>query len=229
MWRVIVVILVAIGGLWVGKTYFPKEKPFAQVHPEKEFPVVEHKSFVIVVYAHNQALWCERALRSIFEQDYDHYRVVLIDDGSTDGTAEVAKQFIIDNNQSEKVVLLRNQTKLGRIASLSPVVEACLDREIVVPLDAKDWLSSPMTLNQLNGAYQNPDVWVAFGQAIDYPSYKIGEAMQISYYATLFKEIEQVDDYLPLLVEKAGGRVRKLGEPIGFFNTALFRKRNDLF
>ena len=98
MWRVILVFFLAIGGFWMGKGREAPPKKWA-VHPEKDFSVSEHKSFAIVIYAHNQALWCERTLRSVFEQDYDHYRILVIDDGSLDGTKEKAQQFIADNNR----------------------------------------------------------------------------------------------------------------------------------
>lgn len=227
----ILIFLVALGGFWMGKAPLKNSAALTQIHPEKEFPVAEHKSFVVVVYAYNQSLWCERALRSIFEQDYDHYRVILIDDGSTDGTSEKANQFIIDNNQGEKVILIRNETRLGQVACLYRAIDSCLDREIVIPLAAKDWLSSPVALNRLNIAYQNPDVWITLGQAIDYPSYEIREEAQTSYYAALFKQIRlqdlfkkgrfatSPDAYLTPLVEMAGGRVRKMQELISFFNT----------
>jgi glycosyltransferase involved in cell wall biosynthesis len=205
MWRVILIFLAAFGGFWFGKA--PVKNTLALT---EKFPIVEHKSFVVVIYAYNQALWCERALRSIFEQDYDHYRVILIDDSSTDGTQEKANQFIVDNNQDEKVILMRNETKMGQVGSLKRAIDTCLDREIIIPLDAKDWFSSPAAFNQLNAAYQNPDVWAAFGQAIDYPSYEIRDGVQISYYATLFKQAGTP--------EMSDSRARKIQEPIAFSN-----------
>ncbi len=231
MWRVILTLFVALTGFWFGRV--PEKQKALNIYPEKEFPMAEHKSFVIVMYAYNQALWCERALRSVFEQEYDHYRVVLIDDGSTDGTSEKASQFIADNNQSKKATLIRNEAKIGKIACLYRAVDSCLDREIVIPLDAKDWMSSPSSLSCLNIAYQNPDVWLTFSPTIDYPSYEIGEADQPSFYALLFKKISLEDFfkkghfamnpevYLAQLVDLSEGKTRKLQEPIAFFNRAI--------
>ncbi|HSX11378.1 MAG TPA: glycosyltransferase family A protein [Chlamydiales bacterium] len=230
MWRLILVFVLALGGFWMGRGREAPKKTVA-VHPEKEFPVTEHKSFAVVVYAHNQALWCERALRSIFEQEYDHYRILLVDDGSIDGTSEKVKQFIADNNQKERFTLIRSETCLGRVASLYRAIDSCLDREIVIPLDAKDWLAHPMALSKINGAYQNPDVWLALGQGIDYPSYEIRDQVQTSFYAALFKQIRLQDlfkkghfttvaqAYLTPLSDMSGGRVRKLQEPVVFSNT----------
>ncbi len=232
MWRVILMFLVAAAGFWFGNAP-KKEKNIAlNVHPEKEYALTEHKSFVVVVYAYNQALWIKKALSSVFEQDYDHYRVILIDDASTDGTAEEANQFVVDNNQDGKVLLFRNETKLGPVASLYRVIDGCLDREIIIPLNAKDWLSSPISFQRIDRAYQNPDVWMTSAQMLDYPSYEVASFSQISYYAGLFKQIRlddlfrkgrfetAADAYLVPLQEMAGGRIRKMGEPVAFFNRA---------
>ncbi len=67
MWRVILLFLAALGGLWFGKAPVVKKGAVLKnIHPEKNYPVAEHKSFVVVIYASNQAFWCERTLRSVF-------------------------------------------------------------------------------------------------------------------------------------------------------------------
>ncbi len=234
MWRVIFVFLAALGGLWFGKGGELKNKPalLKNIHPEKNVPLSEHKSFVVVIYAQNQAAWCERALRSVFEQDYEHYRLILVDDGSSDGTSEKARHFIVENNQEEKALLIRNETKMGRIASLYRALDTCLDREIILPLDGKDWLASPLVLKQLNSVYQNPDVWVAFGKGIEYPTYEKMEAAEPSFYSALFKQIqlqdlfvngefiESLDGYLQPLLSLSGGRIRRMEEPLLFLNAS---------
>lgn len=182
MWRLIVFLLMIGLGYWVGR---PKSSEEAAL-----FPIVEHKSFVFVVYAYNGSAWCEKTLRSIFEQDYDHYRVVWIDDGSVDNTYLKAKQYILDNALEEKVILIRNEEPQGRNTCLARAVDGCLDREIVVPLDTHVWLSSPKVLEELNAAYQNPDVWAVQGQILEYPSYQIKGSPYLSYYVFSFKKKE---------------------------------------
>lgn len=223
-----------LGGFWMGKHPAPHKKhpTLSHLHPEKDLPISEHKSFVVLIYAHNQADWCQRALRSVFEQQYDHYRVIVIDDASIDQTEEKAKEFIVDNHQDEKVILIRNETPLGELASLYRVIDSLLDREIALPLNAKDWLSSPLVLSRLNRVYQNPDVWLTFATAIEYPSYTFRQKEQISFYAALFKELRLTDlltqgrfasnreAYLSPLIDLSGGRLRTLNEPLSFLNLA---------
>jgi glycosyltransferase involved in cell wall biosynthesis len=47
----------------------------------------------VIIPAYNAEAFLARALRSVVEQTFDDYEVVLVDDGSTDGTAEIAQSF----------------------------------------------------------------------------------------------------------------------------------------
>jgi glycosyltransferase involved in cell wall biosynthesis len=195
-----------------------KELPFNPlikgIAAQRDVPVTEHKSFAVVLYAHNAAAWCERALRSVFEQDYDHYRVLFVDDGSIDGTLERAQRFIVENKQDHRVIAIRNDACLGPVGSLYRAADNCLDREILLPLDAQNWLSHDHVLSRLNQVFQNPDTWISFGQSIQYPSYQIVDAPSfnsamiekqgfrgmkdlecpaIAFYAALFKAIHLPD------------------------------------
>lgn len=207
---------------------------------QSEFPVSEHKSFAIILYAYNQAEWCERSLLSIMSQDYDHFRVFFIDDASSDETARRAKAFILENNQQHRVVFVQNESHLGESVSLYQAAGQLLDKEIVLPLKAKDWLAHPNALNSLNRVYQNPDVWMACSSAILYPTYEIKSASQldsaVSFYAALFKQISLADlmkeegaqAYLNPLTELAGDRICKVSGLSFFENIAHPSKRFSL-
>jgi glycosyltransferase involved in cell wall biosynthesis len=156
------------------------------IDPDRECPGIEKKSFTIVIVAHNASNWCEQALRSVFEQDYERYRVVFVDDASVDGTLEKAQQFIVNNKQDYRVIAIRNDSPLGPIGSLYRAAEHCQESEILIPLDARDWFVHDGVLSRLNKIFQNSDVWVSFGQSIDYPSYEILSPPNFN-----FKEIER--------------------------------------
>ncbi|MBF8262945.1 MAG: hypothetical protein HW387_610 [Parachlamydiales bacterium] len=148
--------------------------PFIKgVSPDTDQVVSEQKPFTIVLYAHNASDWCERALRSVFEQDYERYRIVFVDDGSVDGTLEKAQQFVVQNHQDQRVIAVRNETALGPVGSLYRAAEHCQDMEIIIPLDARNWLAHDGVLSRLNQVFQNPDTWISMAQSIEYPSYGI--------------------------------------------------------
>ncbi len=209
-------------GFWMGRPSPPKV--LANIDPEKEFSLAERKSFVFIVYAYNQAAWCERSLRSIFEQEYDYYRVIFVDDGSTDATYQKAKAFILENQQQQKVLLIRNEKKEGFVACLHRAVDQLLDKEIAIPFDAKNWLAYNGALTRINAVYQNPDVWMTFTDAVAYPSYETQSNGLYTFYASLFKElslddrVEKESAYLKNLSDRSEGRTRNLSEPLLFRN-----------
>lgn len=176
MWRLILALFVIGAGYWMGQP--PKKKEIA------EFPLVEHKSFVIILYAQNDALWIKRSLRSIFEQDYDHYRVVVIDDGSVDDTFLLAKEYTVENAQESKVILIQNDKPQGKEAATQRVIKQALAKEIILPLDKMSWLASPQVLDRLNRSFQNPEVHRLQAEALHYPSYEIQEGACTAYYAS---------------------------------------------
>jgi glycosyltransferase involved in cell wall biosynthesis len=47
----------------------------------------------VIVAAYNGEKFLRGALESVFRQDYQPFEVVFVDDGSTDGTAEIARSF----------------------------------------------------------------------------------------------------------------------------------------
>ena len=238
-------VLAALMGFGMGSGFFIKGKGaqvIAGIHPEKEVPLTQFKSFAVFVYAQNDADWCERSLRSIFSQDYEDFRLLFVDDGSSDATLERVRNFIIANAQQDRVLVMHNETPLGFTASLERAVSHCLDREVVVPLCAKNWMVSPNVLSHWNLAFQNSDVWVAFGRSIAYPSYEFREPPAFNlkevekkgwgpissrlfsshcFYSALFKKIAVQNlqgDYLSKVLEIAAGRVKNIGEPIHFVN-----------
>ncbi|MES2272955.1 MAG: glycosyltransferase family A protein [Chlamydiota bacterium] len=230
----------AVLGFWLGKEDCNKTIPTACAQEDTQLN--ESQSFVIFVHAFNQELWCERSLRSIFEQEYENYRVIIIDDASSDETYETMRRFLLENHQEYRAILIRNETKIGPIASLYRAIDSCLDREIIVPLEGKDWLVHPMVLSDLSKNYQNPNIWLSFGQAVHYPSYdllepqlvsskrkrKVNPAAPCSFYAGLFKKIPlsdlfkegAEDSYLIPLLQMAGDRVQIIKEPIAFLNAS---------
>ncbi|HIV48572.1 MAG TPA: glycosyltransferase family 2 protein [Candidatus Helicobacter avicola] len=53
-----------------------------------------HKIIGIVVPIYNTAKYLERCLDSILAQSYTHFYVALVNDGSSDGSLEIAKSYV---------------------------------------------------------------------------------------------------------------------------------------
>jgi len=103
----------------------------------------------VIVPVFNGERFLGEALQSVFEQDHRPIEVIVIDDGSTDGSAEIAKSY-------EDVVLIQ-QANLGPAAARN----AGLDRatgSFFAFLDADDRMAPGRLTTQLEHLRDHPDI-----------------------------------------------------------------------
>jgi len=142
---------------------------------EKLFSKRENNtSFVFIIASYNNEKWCEKNLRSVFDQEYENYRVIYIDDKSSDNTFEIAKSYVKERNMESHIQLIKNNKRNGALANIYSAIHSCTDDEIVILLDGDDWLAHEKVLTCLNEYYSNPDIWLTYGNFIYYPSYQEG-------------------------------------------------------
>ena len=187
-------LLLILGlGFGIGASYQPVKEKLRKERKQKQYriarkthPILSDKPFVIVTMSYNNAPFVEKNLLSTLQQSYGNFRILYIDDASTDGTGERVKQFIKEYDQDGRVTLIQNETNLGAMHNLYHAVHSCKSEEIVVVVDGDDFLAHPQVLNELNAYYANPDVWLTYGDFAEYPSYakglerKVGEARPIN-------------------------------------------------
>ena len=100
--------------------------------------------FSIIVPAYNMEDYIKRTLDSIKKQTFKDYEVIVVDDGSTDKTVEIAKK--------EKVKVIEHKH-----AGLSVVRNAAIKEatgEYLVMLDSDDWWDKDL-LKKLNESSKN--------------------------------------------------------------------------
>jgi glycosyltransferase involved in cell wall biosynthesis len=122
------------------------------------------KQFVVVVASFNNAAWYRENLESILTQNYPRFRVLYVDDASTDGTAELVSEYLHENTNAQPVEFFKNDVRMGPLANIDRMVRLCDPEEIVVLVDGDDFLAHAGVLARLNAIYQDPDVWLTWGQ-----------------------------------------------------------------
>ena len=85
----------------------------------------------VVIPAYNSAAWLEDAVRSVLEQSKPAARVIVVDDGSTDGTDAVLRRF------ADRVLVVRHAANRGLPAARNSGIRAG-GSELVAFLDADD-------------------------------------------------------------------------------------------
>ncbi len=123
---------------------------------ERELPTVS-----LLIAAHNEAAVIEDRLWNALAMDYPKAKleVVVASDGSTDGTAQIVRQYA-----NQGVRLLDNEQRLGKSAVLNASIPK-LNGQIVLLSDANTQLE-PEALRKLVRWFQQPTVGVVCGRLV---------------------------------------------------------------
>lgn len=250
--------LLLLGIIFCGAFYFGKEWPTsakdeaAAVFQPTLYPVT-NRSFAVIIIGHNNGAFVERTLQSVFSQNYLDFRIFYVDDGSDDGSFDLARDLIYESGQLMRVTIVRNEERLGNLANLSRIVDTCPDSEIIVVVGGEDWLAHEWVLSRLNQYYANPDLWLTFGQYREYPEYSLGFCRPLAddkpirhqpffashlktFYAALFRQIMPADlnflsgatdlAYMAPMLEMAKGHSTFIPEILYIENRAISHKED---
>lgn len=161
--------------------------------------VFPEKPLVVVIPSYNNTRWHKGNLNSIFCQKYSNYRVLYIDDCSSDGMSAVLDDYLIEkgidarvvsfdpnfsedilkvrdafsalvNEESHRVTLVHNTSRGGALSNIYRASCSCADGEIVVVVDGDDWLPDNQVLETVNRTYSSGKVWLTHGTMMEYPS-----------------------------------------------------------
>lgn len=83
---------------------------------------------------YNCAPYLQEALESLYAQTYQEFKIILCDDGSTDGTYEIAQKNSTEHNN---IVLIRNEKNMGLNYTLNHCLEYA-DTEYCARMDGDD-------------------------------------------------------------------------------------------
>lgn len=158
------------------------------------------KHIVIVSTGHNNALWYRWNLDSVYRQNYTNYELRYCDDGSTDGTFEHVNSYVKECGQEHRTMLVHNEVRYGSaIENQYHMIHQCDPHDIIIILDADDHLAHPDVLSYINNIYDDPHVWMTFGQYRVYPEGYIGQSREIPAYIVehnAFREYPFVQSHL---------------------------------
>ena len=106
----------------------------------------------IIILNYNGIRFIERCLRSILETDYPNFEVILVDNGSTDGSLEIALRLF---GKNQIVRIIRNERNLG-FAEGNNVGYASSKGQVIVFLNIdteveRNWLRELMQVLDMGG------------------------------------------------------------------------------
>lgn len=93
-------------------------------------------SFVVTSY--NYEKYLSKTLESIAAQTYENCEIIIVDDASSDNSAEIAQRFI-QNNQDKRITLICHNENKGQLAAMQTGLQNC-QGEFVSFIDSDDMI-----------------------------------------------------------------------------------------
>ena len=117
----------------------------------------------VLIPAYNEEKVIERTVRAVLASDYPGLHVIVIDDGSSDRTLEVARRAFVEEEASGRVLILTKPNS-GKAEALNFGLEHLRNEEIFVGIDA-DTVIARNAISRLVPHFLNPKVAAVAGNA----------------------------------------------------------------
>ncbi|MFL5478284.1 MAG: glycosyltransferase, partial [Gemmatimonadaceae bacterium] len=148
--------LILVGAAAIFDRFRPR--PAYLTTPNPDF----HPPVVVLIPSYNEEKVIEKTVRAVLRSDYPNLRAIVIDDGSTDRTVEVARRAFQDEIASGRVVVLAKENG-GKATALNYALQYVTE-DIFIGIDA-DTIIHPRAISLLVQHFQNPQVAALAGNA----------------------------------------------------------------
>jgi glycosyltransferase involved in cell wall biosynthesis len=116
----------------------------------------------VIIPTHNRADLLPRAIKSVFNQTYDNYEIIVVDDGSTDDTGTVVKALCDDYDERLRFIRQINQ---GSCAARNHGLRLAKG-EFVLFLDSDDLIAPDKLALQVEQIKRYPNVDFSIGKSV---------------------------------------------------------------
>ena len=127
----------------------------------------------VLMTVYNGMPYLQEAVESICNQTYQHWKMVIVDDGSTDDTAEY-----LDSLDDPRIIVLHQQNGGTAVASNNGL-ELC-DTEFLARMDSDDICDPTRLEKQVAFLRENPQVGLVGAQIIPLGAKKAGRPIQLA-------------------------------------------------
>ena len=129
--------------------------------------------YSVILPVFNREQLIKNAIESIIHQDYTNWELIIIDDASTDGTADVCDSY---SQLDKRITVFHHNTNKGVSAARNTGLKNATG-DFILFLDSDDYLF-PETMSYIfnNGIKYNPDI-ICFGITGYIPSVEISNQL----------------------------------------------------
>jgi len=130
----------------------------------------------VIVPIYNSEQYLQKCLESIRVQTFKDYEVILINDGSTDNSEIICKQFVNTDSRFQ----LYHQSNLGAGAARNKGIKISTG-DYIIFIDADDWVESDYINRIISAQERNPTDLIIWGFVIGKPDksreYHLGSSL----------------------------------------------------
>lgn len=115
---------------------------------------MSHPIVSVVTPFYNTAEYLAECMDSVLAQDFEDFEYILLDNCSTDGSAEIAADYA---ERDERIRLLHNDEHLGQVANYNAALRLCSPGARYVKIvQADDWLYPRCLAEMVDAAERHP-------------------------------------------------------------------------
>jgi cellulose synthase/poly-beta-1,6-N-acetylglucosamine synthase-like glycosyltransferase/peptidoglycan/xylan/chitin deacetylase (PgdA/CDA1 family) len=223
--RVLLLLVGLVGLLFAARLVLVVSLSLRQLRGRKSRPARPPylPAVAVIVPAYNEAVGIERAVRSLAASDYPDFEVVVVDDGSTDGTADIAEGLALNG-----VRVLRKENG-GKASALNAGI-ARTEAPVVVMVDG-DTIFEPDALRRLVQRLGDPEVGAVSGNTkVGNRRSLLGRWQHIEYVTgfNLDRRMYEVLQCTPTIPGAIGAFRRDALEEVGGVSGATLAEDTDL-
>lgn len=141
----------------------------------------------IIVSAYNIENYIRRCIESLINQDFNSYEIIIVNDGSTDNTGKVLKEFL--SNKKVKIINRKNE---GVMKARKIGLELAKG-EFILFVDGDDWIEKSTIKKLYNSAIKNNSDIVLYNAYLSWDNTK-------KCFRTYDLEENEKEDYLRSLL-----------------------------
>ncbi len=128
----------------------------------------DHPLISIIVPVYNGGKYLRSCIESIIGQTYPYWELILVDDGSTDGSSAVCDEFA----QQERIIVIHKQNEGQAIARNEGLKH--VHGELVSFIDCDDWLELTMYENSVGELVRHEADVLIYGYFKEFATYRKG-------------------------------------------------------
>ena len=123
-----------------------------------------HPKVSVIIAAYNSEKYIEKCLDSIFNQTFQDFEVIVVNDGSTDRTKNVCERYAAEHNN----MILVNQENGGIATARNKGLEVC-HSDYITFSDSDDYMEADWLQHFMDAIDANPECDIAIeGLLVDY-------------------------------------------------------------